>query len=231
MIEASGVSVTYAAGVQALVDVNLRISHGEFVFLVGPTGSGKSTFLKLLYREELPTSGRVVVDSVDVAALRRKDVPALRRRIGVVFQDFRLLPDRTAYENVAFALHVTGTPKRQVRARTMDVMERVGIASKARFYPHQLSGGEQQRVSIARALVHAPKLLLADEPTGNLDPDTSWDIMRLLDEINAGGTTVLVATHDKAVVDQMLRRVICLLDGRVVSDVRQGRYASEPQPA
>jgi len=228
MVKLENVSVTYPNGVQALKDVSVDIGAGEFVFIVGPTGSGKTTPLKLLYREETPTSGRVYVDGVDVGSLKRREVSELRRRVGVVFQDFRLLPDRTAFENVAFALHVTGTPRRMVRQRVMDVLARTGLAGREHSFPHELSGGEQQRVSIARALVRNPMLLLADEPTGNLDPNTSWEIMQLWDEIGAGGTTVLVATHDREMVDRMRRRVLSLSNGRIVGDVVQGRYSGEP---
>jgi len=228
MVKLEQVSVTYPNGVQALRDVTVSIESGEFAFLVGPTGSGKSTFLKLLYREEVPTSGRVFVDGIDVVSLRRREVSALRRRVGVVFQDFRLLPDRSAYENIAFALHVTGTPKRLVHQRVSEVMEQVGLSGKENSLPDQLSGGEQQRVSIARAVVRRPSLLLADEPTGNLDPATSQEIMDLLEKISSDGTTVLVATHDQAIVDRMRRRVISLSAGRIVADVMHGQYISEP---
>ncbi|MGQ9523302.1 MAG: cell division ATP-binding protein FtsE [Armatimonadota bacterium] len=227
MVKLEQVSVTYPNGVQALKDVTVTIESGQFVFLVGPTGSGKSTFLKLLYREEVPTSGRVLVDGTDVASLRRREVSALRRRVGVVFQDFRLLPDRSAYDNIAFALDVTGTPKRLVHRRVSEVIEQVGLAGKEKALPDQLSGGEQQRVSIARAIVRRPSLLLADEPTGNLDPVTSQEIMDLLESVSSDGTTVLVATHDQAIVDRMRRRVISLSAGRIVSDVMHGQYISE----
>lgn len=228
MVKLEQVSVTYPNGVQALRDVTVSIESGQFVFLVGPTGSGKSTFLKLLYREEVPTSGRVFVDGIDVVSLRRREVSALRRHVGVVFQDFRLLPDRSAYDNIAFALHVTGTPKRLVHQRVSEVIEQVGLSGKEKSLPDQLSGGEQQRVSIARAIVRKPSLLLADEPTGNLDPATSQEIMDLLERISSDGTTVLVATHDQAIVDRMRRRVISLSAGRIVADVMRGQYISEP---
>lgn len=228
MVKLEQVSVTYPNGIQALKDVTVSIESGQFVFLVGPTGSGKSTFLKLLYREEVPTSGRVFVDGIDVVSLRRREVSALRRHVGVVFQDFRLLPDRSAYDNIAFALHVTGTPKRLVHQRVSEVIEQVGLCGKEKSLPDQLSGGEQQRVSIARAIVRRPSLLLADEPTGNLDPATSQEIMDLLERISSDGTTVLVATHDQAIVDRMRRRVISLSAGRIVADVMRGQYISEP---
>ncbi len=223
-IEFDRVSKTYPNGVVAVRDVSLSIAPGEFVFIVGPTGTGKSTLMKMIYREELPTSGRVLVDGRDVTRLPARHVPFLRRRVGVVFQDFKLLPRRTARENVAFALEVTGVPSREVPRRVADVLEVVGLAGRADALPGEMSAGEQQRVSIARALVHRPPLLLADEPTGNLDPDTSWEIMQLLSQINLRATTVVVTTHDKMVVDVLRRRVIALDAGAVVRDQRRGRY-------
>jgi len=223
-IEFDRVSKTYPNGVVAVRDVSLAIAPGEFVFVVGPTGTGKSTLMKMVYREELPTSGRVLVDGRDVTRLGARHVPFLRRRVGVVFQDFKLLPRRTAHENVAFALEVTGVPSREVPRRVAEVLEVVGLAGRANALPGEMSAGEQQRVSIARALVHRPPLLLADEPTGNLDPDTSWEIMQLLSQINLRSTTVVVTTHDKMVVDVLRRRVIGLEAGAVVRDQRRGRY-------
>lgn len=224
-MEFDRVSKTYPNGVVALRDVSFRIDPGEFVFVVGPTGTGKSTLIKMVYREELPTSGCVLVQGRDVTRLRGRQVPYLRRQVGVVFQDFRLLPRKTAWENVAFALEVTGTPPREVDRRVAEVLEVVGLASRADALPAQLSAGEQQRVSIARALVHRPPLLLADEPTGNLDPDTSWEIIQLLSRINLHHTTVVVTTHDKTIVDILGRRVIALEGGAVVRDEARGLYA------
>jgi len=225
MVQFQRVSKIYSSGVTALSDVSLRIDRGEFVFVVGPTGSGKSTLLKLLYRAELPTHGRVLVYGRDVGRLRAGTVAGLRRTLGVVFQDFKLLPQRTALENVAFALRVTGTASPDIVPRALHALERVGLEQRRDAMPAELSGGEQQRVSIARALVHDPPLLLADEPTGNLDPDSSWGIMQLLSRINLRGTTVIVTTHNKAIVDILRQRVVQLAGGRVARDQRQGLYA------
>ena len=208
----------------ALADVDLDVERGQFVFLVGPSGSGKSTLLRLLLREETPTAGTVHVAGRDVGHLPRYKVPELRRQIGVVFQDFRLLPNKTVAENVAFALEVTGRSRKAVRAVVPEVLDLVGLDGKSHRRPDELSGGEQQRVAVARAMVNRPLVLLADEPTGNLDPDTSVGIMRLLDRINRAGTTVLMATHDQVVVDSMRRRVVELEDGRVVRDQSRGVY-------
>lgn len=227
MIVFQGVSKIYPNGVRALQGVNLHISPGEFVFIVGPTGAGKSTLLRMIYREEVPTRGRVFVGSQDVSRLPSRLIPYLRRRIGVVFQDFKLLPHKTAWENVAFALHVTGTPEEEIPRRVGRALAVVGLLDKAMSFPHQLSGGEQQRVSIARALVHEPPILLADEPTGNLDPATSWEIIQLLAAINRRGTTVVVTTHNKIVVDMLRKRVIELSEGMVVRDQPRGLYAQE----
>jgi len=218
------VGMTYPNGKVALVDVNVSIPEGDFVFLVGPSGAGKSTFIRLLIREQLPTTGRVVVAGRDLSTMRRSQVPTLRRRIGIVFQDFRLLPAKTVYENVAFALEVIGRPKHVIRQQVPAVLELVGLAGKQERFPHQLSGGEQQRVSIARAFVNRPLILLADEPTGNLDPLTSEGIMRLLDRINKTGTTVVMATHDQRIVNMMRRRVIQLDRGTIVRDQARGVY-------
>jgi len=222
-----GVSKIYPNGVKALQGVNLHISPGEFVFIVGPTGAGKSTLLRMIYRDEVPTRGRVLVGSQDVTRLPSRQIPYLRRRIGVVFQDFKLLPHKTAWENVAFALHVTGAPEEEIPRRVGRALAVVGLLDKALSFPHQLSGGEQQRVSIARALVHEPPILLADEPTGNLDPATSWEIIQLLAAINRRGTTVVVTTHNKIIVDMLRKRVVELSEGMVVRDQPHGLYAQE----
>lgn len=224
MIEFRSVSVTYPNDIQALRDVSLRIEKGEFVFVVGQTGTGKSTLLKLAYKEEKPTLGKVIVADQDVTKLRGRGIARLRRKIGVVFQDFRLLPQKTAAENVAFALYVTGTPKKEMRTRVEEMLDLVGLLDRSDAYPAQLSGGEQQRISIARALVHHPPILLADEPTGNLDPETSWDIIQLLARINLRGTTVVIASHDQHIVDRLKKRVIELDQGTVARDEAVGGY-------
>jgi len=221
------VGMTYPNGKVALADVNVIIPAGDFVFLVGPSGAGKSTFIRLLIREQLPTSGRVVVAGRDLSRLRRRDVPKLRRRIGIVFQDFRLLPAKTVFENVAFALEVTGAAGSEVRRRVPQLLSLVGLQDHADHLPTQLSGGEQQRVAIARALVHDPAMLIADEPTGNLDPVTSWEIIQLLIQINALGTTVLMATHNQEIVNAMRRRVLALEHGTLVRDESGAAYERE----
>jgi cell division transport system ATP-binding protein len=224
MIRLQGVTKLYEGGVVAAQDVTLEIAKGEFVFLVGPSGSGKSTLIRLLLREELPTSGDLWVAGKHVNKLASWKVPMLRRSVGTVFQDFKLLPNKTVYENVAFALEVTGRPRSVVRQQVPQVLRLVGLTAKADRMPRQLSGGEQQRVSIARAFVNRPLILFADEPTGNLDPGTSVGIMRLLDRINRTGTTVVMATHDHAIVDAMRRRVVELDGGAVVRDQSHGVY-------
>ena len=225
MIQLENVTKTYPkASRPSLDNVSVGIEKGEFVFFIGPSGSGKSTIIKLLLHEVTPTQGKVVVNSKDVTSMRSWKIPHFRRSIGCVFQDFRLLPNRTAYENVAFALEVIGKTKAVARRVVPEVLELVGLGGKEHRYPHELSGGEQQRVAIARALVNRPQVLLADEPTGNLDPATSVDIMQLLARINAGGTTVVMATHEAGFVDQMQRRVIELVDGEMVRDERHGGY-------
>jgi cell division transport system ATP-binding protein len=224
MIQVVNVSITYENGVQALRNVHVSIEKGEFVFVVGATGTGKSTFLKLVNREVVPTSGQVFVGGRDVARLPGRHVSTLRRQIGVVFQDFRLLPQRTVWENVAFALHVIGMAGKEIRRRVPAALEMVGLGHKGDAFPHQLSGGEQQRASIARAIVNTPSILLADEPTGNLDPETSWDIIKLIEKINLKGTTVLVASHDQGIVDRLRRRVVEFEAGVVVRDELEGGY-------
>lgn len=227
MIRLDNVTKVYARGARpALNNVSLEIERGEFVFLVGASGSGKSTFLRLVTREEKATAGRVLVAGNDLSSLSNWRVPALRRQMGAVFQDFRLLPNKTVFENVAFALQVIGKPKHHIMTTVPDVLEMVGLAGKEKRRPHELSGGEQQRVAIARAFVNRPPLLLCDEPTGNLDPTTSLGIMRLLDRINRTGTTVVMATHDDEIVDQMRKRVIELSTGEMVRDQSRGVYGS-----
>jgi len=217
-VRLAGVSKVYGTGKEALLDVDLVIPEGDFVFLVGPSGAGKSTLIKLLVRDEKASTGTVEVAGHDLGRMKKKEVPRLRRRIGIVFQDFRLLPRKTVYENVAFALDVTGTPKRLMDPAVERALALVGLTDQARQRPHQLSGGEQQRTAIARAMVHEPRLIIADEPTGNLDPLISWEIIQLLLRINELGTTVLMATHDAEVVTALRRRVVALEEGRVVRD-------------
>jgi cell division transport system ATP-binding protein len=224
MICFEDVSKVYKGDVVALRDISIEIAKGEFVFLVGPSGSGKSTFLKLLLRDEVATDGRVLVGGRDVARLGAWKVPQLRRNIGCVFQDYKLLGNKTVYENVAFALEVIGRPKHVVRTQVPQILDLVGLSKKARNFPTELSGGEQQRVSIARAFVNRPLILLADEPSGNLDPATTVGIMRLLDRINRTGTTVVMATHDQRIVDAMRRRVLELDQGQLVRDQARGVY-------
>jgi cell division transport system ATP-binding protein len=224
MIRFENVTKIYKGDVVALRDTSLEIAKGEFVFLVGPSGSGKSTFLKLLLRDEVATSGSVLVAGRDIGRLGSWKVPQLRRNIGCVFQDFKLLPSKTVYENVAFALEVIGRPKHIVRTQVPQILDLVGLSKKAENFPGELSGGEQQRVSIARAFVNRPLILLADEPTGNLDPATTVGIMRLLDRINRTGTTVVMATHDQRIVDAMRRRVLELDHGTLVRDQARGVY-------
>lgn len=227
MIEMYGVTKIYPGGQVALKDINLKILKGEFVFIVGPSGAGKSTLIKLLFREELPTRGQIFFGGKNITRLRPREIPYLRRRIGIVFQDFRLLPEKTVYENIAFAMEVVEAPGRDIRKRVPYVLERVGLAHKAKAKPSELSGGEQQRVALARALVNNPDVLVADEPTGNLDPDTSRDIMNLLDDINKRGTTLVVASHARELVDSMKKRVIQLEKGSLVRDEERGVYSNE----
>ncbi len=222
MIKLENVSKAYAAGIPALNDVSLHIETGEFVFVVGDSGSGKSTLIKLLLKELEPTSGSIIINGQRLGNIRHRDVPRFRRNLGVVFQDFRLLKDRNVYENVAFAQRVIGMSTKSMRRKVPAVLSMVGLAAKYKSYPRQISGGEQQRVAIARALVNEPKILLADEPTGNLDSHNAWDIMKLLEEINQRGTTVLVVTHNLDIVKTMKKRVITMKKGVVVSDERMG---------
>nr|WP_277870491.1 cell division ATP-binding protein FtsE [Nakamurella antarctica] len=225
VIHLSHVSKSYKTSTRpALDDVSMDIEKGEFVFVIGPSGSGKSTFLRLLLREELPSKGELTVNKLDMNRLRRSKIPAHRRTLGCVFQDFRLLQNKTVDQNIAFALEVTGKPRAHIKKIVPEVLELVGLEGKSNRMPHELSGGEQQRVAIARAFVNRPLLMLADEPTGNLDPDTSSDIMLLLERINRTGTTVLMATHDNHIVDSMRRRVIELQLGKIVRDESRGVY-------
>ncbi len=227
MIRFQNVSKVYARGARPALDqITLEVERGEFLFLVGASGSGKSTFLRLVLREERPTAGKVLVAGRDLSTLSHWKVPHLRRQIGVVFQDFRLLPNKTVFENVAFALQVIGKPRHHILTTVPDTLELVGLEGKERRMPHELSGGEQQRVAVARAFVNRPSILLADEPTGNLDPATSVGIMRLLDRINRTGTTIVMATHDDEIVDQMRKRVVELSDGSVVRDQSRGVYGA-----
>jgi len=211
----------------SLDGINLEVDRGEFVFLVGPSGAGKSTLLKLLYREEVPTSGQLLIDGKDVAKLPPRAVPYLRRNLGVIFQDFKLLPDRTVFDNVAFALECTDVPRREIMRRVPAALELVGLRHKSRALAAELSGGEQQRVAVARAIVRNPVLVIADEPTGNLDPENTWAIMNLLNQINQMGATVVVATHAAEIVDSMKKRVVALERGRVVRDENRGTYGHE----
>lgn len=227
MITLNNVSKNYEKGIAALNNVNIHIEPGEFVFIVGASGSGKSTLIKLLLKELEPTEGEIIVNGQDLSALKPKRVAKFRRNIGVVFQDFRLLPDRNVYENIAFAQRVIETPSKQIRRRVPSMLSMVGLAEKYRSHPRQLSGGEQQRVALARALVNEPAILLADEPTGNLDPKNSWEIMRLLEEVNRAGTTVVVVTHSQDIVDKMKKRVITLDKGVMVSDKQESGYDYE----
>lgn len=224
MIDFEHVSKTYKHGTRpALEDVDLHISAGEFVFLLGHSGAGKSTLLKLILREETPTDGRVTVLGKDVARLRRSQVPYLRRQMGIIFQDFRLIPSMTVYENIAFAMHVTNVRSKEIRDRVEYMLELVHLEDKANVYPEFLSGGEQQRVAVARALAHGPKLIIADEPTGNIDPELSMEMMKLLEQVSQLGITVLVVTHEHELVHQFHQRVITLKQGRIISDVPAGK--------
>ena len=217
----------YKTGVTAIYDFDLKVKKGDFVFVIGQSGSGKSTLIKLLYREEKPTNGSINIGGIEVAKLRNRKVYKLRRKLGIVFQDYKLLPRLTVYENVAFSLEILGLPNEEIRKKTLKALEQVGLKNKSKNYPNELSGGEQQRVAIARAIVNEPKLLLCDEPTGNLDPETSWEIMQVLDEINKLGTTIIMATHDKEMVNRMKKRVIVIEAGRLKEDYEKGTYNHE----
>ncbi|WP_404347788.1 cell division ATP-binding protein FtsE [Sutcliffiella horikoshii] len=227
MIEMQDVFKKYPNGVQAVDGININIKAGEFVYVVGPSGAGKSTFIKMMYREEKPTSGNIVIDGVNLSKLKESKVPLLRRNIGVVFQDFKLLPQLTVYENVAFALEVIEESPKNIKKRVMEVLDLVKLKHKARHLPNELSGGEQQRISIARSIVNKPKVMIADEPTGNLDPDTSWEIMNIFEEINEKGTTIVMATHNREIVNTIKKRVIAIENGKIVRDQAEGDYGYE----
>lgn len=217
----------YPNGVLASNGINIEIDRGEFVYVVGPSGAGKSTFIKMMYREEAPTSGEIIFNNTNLATLRQKEIPQLRRRIGVVFQDFKLLPKLNVYENIAFALEVIEETPENIRKKVNEVLALVGLTQKSRMFPDELSGGEQQRVSIARSIVNQPEVVIADEPTGNLDPETSWEIMKIFEQINARGTTIIMATHNKEVVNTIRHRVIAIEGGLVTRDEIGGDYGYE----
>jgi cell division transport system ATP-binding protein len=227
MIELKEVYKTYPNGVLAVNGINVKIRQGEFVYVVGPSGAGKSTFIKMMYREEKPSKGTILINGIDLAQMKDSKVPLLRRNIGVVFQDYKLLPTLTVYENIAFALEVIEENPKTIKKRVMEVLELVKLKHKARFLPTELSGGEQQRVSIARSIVNKPKVVIADEPTGNLDPETTWEIMDIFKEINDRGTTIVMATHNKDIVNNLKRRVIAIEGGKIVRDQARGVYGYE----
>lgn len=227
MIEMVDVSKTYPNGVNAVNGINIKIEQGDFVYVVGPSGAGKSTFIKMMYREEKPTKGTIYINGKNIANIKNSKVPLLRREIGVIFQDFKLLPMFTVYENVAFALEVTEERSQTIKKRVMEVLELVGLKHKVRMLPTELSGGEQQRVAIARSIVRSPRLVIADEPTGNLDPETSWDIMNIFQQINTMGTTVIMATHNRDIVNTIKHRVIAIEEGRIARDELKGEYGYE----
>ncbi|AQX53237.1 cell division ATP-binding protein FtsE [Priestia flexa] len=227
MIEMQNVYKTYPNGVKAINGISIKINQGEFAYIVGPSGAGKSTFIKMMYREEKPSTGDIIVNGSNVAKIKSHKVPIFRRNIGVVFQDFKLLPKLTVYENVAFALEVIEQHPEEIKKRVMEVLDLVKLKNKMRAFPDELSGGEQQRVSIARSIVNKPKVVIADEPTGNLDPETSWEIMDIFEEINKSGTTILMATHNREIVNAIRKRVIAIENGKVVRDEVRGDYGYE----
>lgn len=227
MIEMNNVWKSYSDEIHALQGISVKIDKSEFVYVVGPSGAGKSTFIKLMYREEKPTKGEIFINGFNLERVKQRKIPLIRRTIGVVFQDFRLLPRMTAYENVAFAMEVIEAPKRQIKRRVPEILELVGLKDRMNAFPNQLSGGEQQRVALARALVNNPSFIIADEPTGNLDPETSWGIMKLIEEINFRGTTIVMATHNKEIVNTMKKRVIAIEQGKIVRDEVRGDYGYE----
>lgn len=224
MIVLDRVTKQYDNGVRALDRVSLSIAEGEFVYLIGPSGSGKSTLMKLLYREEFHNKGRIIIDQFNLNTMKERQVPELRRTVGVVFQDFKLLPNLTVFENVAYAMEITGASGRAIRKRVKEVLKLVGLTHKSKFYPNEISGGEQQRVVIARAIVNRPKILIADEPTGNLDPDTAIEIHRVLESIHRQGTTIIMGTHNDTIVNYFKHRVVGLYEGRIVRDDHKGEY-------
>jgi cell division transport system ATP-binding protein len=227
MIEMQDVWKTYPDGTHAIREMNLKINRNEFVYIVGQSGAGKSTFMKMIYREEKPTKGQIFVNGFNLGKLKQRKIPYVRRNIGVIFQDFRLLPKMTVFENIAFAMEVIEAPKKLIKKRTLEVLELVNLKEKAGSLPTQLSGGEQQRIAIARAIVNNPAVIIADEPTGNLDPETSWGIMKLLEEINNRGTTIIMATHNKEIVNTLRRRVIAIERGTISRDEVRGEYGYE----
>ncbi|MDF1507874.1 cell division ATP-binding protein FtsE [Robertmurraya sp. DFI.2.37] len=227
MIEMEDVYKKYPNGVVAVSGISVRINQGEFVYVVGPSGAGKSTFIKMMYREEKPSKGTIMINGVNLGKLKESKIPHFRRQLGVVFQDFKLLPKLTVYENVAFALDVIEEQPKYIKKRVMETLELVNLKHKARMLPTELSGGEQQRVSIARSIVNSPKVVIADEPTGNLDPDTSWEIMKIFEEINTRGTTILMATHNKEIVNTIRHRVIAIENGQIIRDEQRGDYGYE----
>ncbi len=227
MIVMKNVYKKYPNGVVASNGIHVEIQTGEFVYVVGPSGAGKSTFIKMMYREEVPTSGQIYFNNTELTKMQRKDIPYLRRQIGVVFQDFKLLPKLTVYENIAYALEVIEEQPSVIRKKVTEVLKLVGLTKKMRMFPNELSGGEQQRVSIARSIVNQPKLVIADEPTGNLDPETSWEIMKIFERINAQGTTIIMATHNKDIVDNQPHRVIQIEGGLITRDEDEGEYSNE----
>ncbi|NLM12373.1 MAG: cell division ATP-binding protein FtsE [Epulopiscium sp.] len=227
MIQLHNITKIYPNNVTALKNISLSIEKGEFVFIIGSSGSGKSTLLKLLLKEIEPTQGEIIINDKNITHLKKKEIPFLRRKLGVVFQDFRLLPNKTVYENVAFAMQIVEATPKEIRRNVPMVLSMVGLAKKARCYPNQLSGGEQQRTALARAIINNPPILICDEPTGNLDPVTSWEIMKLLKDINDRGTTVIIATHEKDIVDKMKKRVIEIKNGTLIRDLSKGGYSDE----
>lgn len=227
LIEMQDVWKTYPNGTHALRGIDVKVDRNEFVYIVGPSGAGKSTFMKMIYREERPTKGQIFVNGFNIEKLKQRKIPYVRRNIGVIFQDYRLLPKMTVYENISFAMEVIEAPKKLIKKRTMEVLDLVHLKDKANSFPGQLSGGEQQRIAIARAIVNNPDVIVADEPTGNLDPETSWGIMKLLEEINFRGTTIMMATHNKEIVNTMRKRVIAIENGLIARDELRGEYGYE----
>jgi len=227
MIEMLNVSKKYPNGITAVNDLTIRIEQGEFVYVVGPSGAGKSTFIKMMYREELPTKGTIKVGDFDLVKMKSKDIPYLRRHVGVVFQDFKLLPKLTVYENIAYAMEVVEKNPKIIKKRVLEVLDLVNLKHKVKMFPNELSGGEQQRIAIARAIANMPRVLICDEPTGNLDPETSWEIMNILEEISNRGTTIIMATHNSQIVNQVRHRVLAIDNGRIVRDQQEGEYGYE----